>query len=91
MKKSDTIRIRVTGKVQGVFFRQSTLEKATELGIKGFVRNETDGSVYIEARGSKMEAFLEWLHQGPARAEVDQVKAGKIEDERSFEDFHIQR
>jgi acylphosphatase len=56
------ISITVTGKVQGVFFRQSTLEKALELGIKGFVKNMPDGSVYIE-----------WCKQGPEMAAVSDV------------------
>ena len=42
-------QFRITGKVQGVFYRQTAMEKATELGLKGFARNEPDGSVYIEA------------------------------------------
>ncbi|HNU41845.1 MAG TPA: acylphosphatase, partial [Cyclobacteriaceae bacterium] len=43
------INILVTGTVQGVYYRASTKQKADELGIKGFVRNQPDGSVYIEA------------------------------------------
>ena len=45
-------QIIVTGKVQGVWFRDSTLKKAHELGVKGFVKNQPDGSVYIEAEGT---------------------------------------
>ena len=47
------INIHITGRVQGVNFRTYTKEKAEELGILGFVRNETDGSVYLEAEGDR--------------------------------------
>lgn len=74
MKKS--VSIKVTGKVQGVFFRQSTLRKASDLGIFGFVRNEDDGSVYIEAEGNEeqMNHFMEWCRRGPASARVDKTE-----------------
>jgi acylphosphatase len=45
--------IKVTGKVQGVFFRASTKAVADQLGVKGFVKNLSDGSVYIEAEGDE--------------------------------------
>jgi acylphosphatase len=51
MKKH--FNIRISGRVQGVFFRASTKAKAEELGISGFVQNEPDGSVYIEAEGEE--------------------------------------
>lgn len=53
--------ITVSGKVQGVFYRASTKEKAEQLGIKGFVRNQSDGTVYIEAEGevSQLDAFID--------------------------------
>lgn len=69
--------IRVSGKVQGVYFRASTEAKARELGINGFVRNERDGSVYIEAEGEAetLERFIAWCHKGPERAQVTSCKA----------------
>jgi acylphosphatase len=45
------INIKITGKVQGVFFRASTKAVADQIGVKGFVKNEKDGSVYVEAEG----------------------------------------
>jgi acylphosphatase len=45
--------IRVNGRVQGVFFRASTKEVADQLGVRGFVRNEPDGKVYIEAEADE--------------------------------------
>ncbi|WP_420576316.1 acylphosphatase [Ekhidna sp.] len=69
------LRIKVTGRVQGVFFRASTKEKADELGVKGWVRNEPDGSVLIEAEGEefKMNEFREWCSIGPPAAHVKDI------------------
>ena len=80
--------IKVGGVVQGVFFRASTKKKADELGIKGFVRNEPDGSVYIEAEGEEqaLQAFIEWCQDGPPRAKVKEceVNEGKLQDFSGF-------
>ena len=69
--------IHVQGLVQGVFFRVSTQRAARELGIRGTVRNEADGSVRIEAEGSEatLETFLAWCRRGPSRARVERVTA----------------
>jgi acylphosphatase len=69
------VRIRVTGTVQGVFFRVSTRDAATRLGIVGSVRNEPDGSVFIDAQGDEKSVakFVEWCRQGPPRASVTRV------------------
>ena len=81
--------IKVTGKVQGVFYRASTKAVADQLGIKGFVKNEEDGSVYIEAEGDEpiLELFLEWCNEGPERAQVEQVESneGELKNYRNFE------
>lgn len=82
------IVIRVTGKVQGVFFRSSACERAQSLGIVGFVRNEPDGSVYIEAQGKpdKLQKFVAWCHMGPAAALVRRVDvaASQLNDYTAF-------
>ena len=84
--------IRVKGKVQGVYFRYHTLQKANEIGLKGFVRNEPDGSVYIEAEGEEFKVFeLEkWCHNGPPAASVKEVV---IEDSpiQNYMSFEIRR
>lgn len=87
-----TISIHVQGKVQGVYYRQSTKEKAIELGITGIVRNEPDGSVHIIATGSpdKLKALIEWCNKGPSRAVVTKVEAAILES-RTFEGFLITR
>jgi acylphosphatase len=66
----------VTGKVQGVFFRQSARYEAERLGIRGSARNLPDGSVEIWAQGSAaaVDALRQWLTRGPARARVEAVR-----------------
>lgn len=69
------VDIRVTGRVQGVFFRVSTRNKALELGVTGTVRNEPDGSVAIEAeaKAAALDRFVEWCRKGPANAVVKRL------------------
>jgi len=71
-----TISITITGKVQGVFFRQSAKEKALELGLKGQVKNLRDGNVQIVATGTldQLAAFTDWCKKGPPRAVVAGVE-----------------
>jgi acylphosphatase len=68
-------QIKVSGRVQGVFFRKSTQQKALELGIKGWVKNEPDGSVLVEMEGnlSAMMEMEDWLKQGPPMAKVESL------------------
>jgi acylphosphatase len=70
------ISIKVSGRVQGVFYRASAHEEAQRLGVKGFVKNEPDGSVYIEAEGDDalLEDLIEWCKQGPPAARVQNVE-----------------
>ena len=80
--------IRVSGRVQGVFFRRSAKRKADELGIVGFVRNDPDGSVALEAEGdhAALDAFVAWCHDGSEFANVERVI---VEDgtPKHFKDF----
>lgn len=70
------VKMRISGKVQGVFFRASAKEEAERLGLAGFVRNEEDGSVYVEVEGSEaaVERFMAWCRQGPQLAEIESVQ-----------------
>jgi acylphosphatase len=76
-----TRRYRITGKVQGVFFRASTRDVATRLGMAGHARNLPDGSVEVLAAGSAdAQASLErWLNQGPPSAEVANVTCEAVD------------
>ena len=85
-------KITVKGKVQGVFYRQSTRQMADLLGVKGFVRNETNGNVYIEAEADEdmLVKFVQWCHHGPDKAVVEYLSV--IEGElQAFEHFEIIR
>ena len=87
MKK--LVKITVTGRVQGVWYRASTERKAQELGLTGFVRNQPDGSVYIEAEGDEpaLDALVAWCRQGPPLARVDTLhtEAGEPQHYQGFE------
>jgi acylphosphatase len=80
--------LRITGKVQGVFYRASARAEAERLGLSGFVRNEPDGSVYAEAEGAQeaLERFVEWCRRGPPHARVDGVakSEGPARDYQGF-------
>lgn len=82
-------KIRVYGRVQGVYYRGSAREMARRLGIRGFVRNEADGSVYAEATGGAkaMGEFIRWLRQGPPHAHVEELEVDEMipKDFSSFE------
>ena len=82
--------IKVYGKVQGVGFRYYTHKKATGLGLKGFVKNKPDGSVYIEAEGDEynLSAFINWCHDGPTWARVSKVEHQFIPNP-NFDNFEI--
>ena len=87
-----TVKIEVFGKVQGVFYRASTKEKAIELGLTGKVKNMNDGSVYIEATGNleKLNELLEWCHVGPKFANVTSVNSEWVEEPSNYDDFRIE-
>src|SRR3546814_13109124 len=73
MSSTASYRFHVLGHVQGVFFRQSTRQRALELQIDGWVRNCDDGSVEGLACGeaTAIDALREWLQHGPATARVE--------------------
>lgn len=70
------VRVLVSGKVQGVFFRQSTQEQAERLGVEGWVRNLTDGRVegLFQGPAEAVDDLVAWCRRGPARARVEDVE-----------------
>lgn len=70
------MQIKITGIVQGVFFRVSTQEQAIKLGITGWVKNCFDGSVeaLFEGTDEQLADILDWCSDGPDHAQVDQVQ-----------------
>jgi acylphosphatase len=85
------VHLRIEGRVQGVYFRASTAEKARQLGITGWVMNCPDGSVEALAQGTraKLEELVAWCHQGPPGAQVRKVHAAWKPVEDDFEGFRI--
>ena len=69
-------RLHITGRVQGVAFRASTVATAWELGLSGWVANRADGSVEAVAEGddAAVTALVRWCHHGPPAARVDHVE-----------------
>jgi acylphosphatase len=86
-----TISITISGRVQGVFFRQSAKEKAQAFGIKGKVMNMPDGKVHIIATGSaeQLEKLVAWCKQGPPRAIVHSVQTAEL-SLQEFDSFTIE-
>jgi acylphosphatase len=86
--KGRGVRVAVRGQVQGVGFRYTTVERARELGVFGWVRNEDDGTVLVQAEGPEegVDALVEWLGEGPPGAEVDEldVDPNKVEGHEQF-------
>lgn len=82
--------ITVTGTVQGVWYRKSTLNQANLLQLTGFVRNLPNGNVYIEAEGNKdkLAALIKWCHKGPEFAKVTTVTYTEA-DLKPFTTFEI--
>ena len=69
-------RVVVAGRVQGVFFRDTCVRVATALGVSGWVRNRSDGTVEVVAEGPRaaVDALLDWCRDGPPRARVDRIE-----------------
>lgn len=82
----------IYGRVQGVFFRQSSQKEAQKLGLVGYAHNEPDGSVLIEAEGSAeaLAAFESWCRKGPANARVDRVEVQE-EAVQGYQSFEVRR
>jgi acylphosphatase len=88
------IRVLITGKVQGVFFRQSASREAKKLNISGWIKNLPDGSVLSEAIGPEnlLSDFIFWCKKGPQRAEVTNTTVEWLnteEDIPSIKQFDI--
>ncbi len=82
--------IIVTGKVQGVFFRDNTRKKAAELGLTGYVKNMPDGDVEIVAEGdeNKINELVKFVEKGPGIARVAGVKV-KHKEPENFKGFEM--
>lgn len=81
-------RVVIRGRVQGVFFRAETRERARSLGLAGWVRNNPEGTVEAVFQGDRdrVESMLAWCRRGPAAANVEDVEVEwtEMRDERGF-------
>ncbi|MFI5204585.1 MAG: acylphosphatase [Flavobacteriales bacterium] len=95
LKASPTFNFQVlalvTGKVQGVFYRKTCYAKATETGIKGFVKNLPDGNVQVMAQGTgkSLVSLINWCKKGPAKARVETISFVFVPVENMYSDFSV--
>lgn len=85
------VRVRVHGRVQGVFFRNWTMDRALALGVRGWVRNRRDGSVELVAFGDEgaVEALVAACRAGPPAARVERVEVETEEGEGPPAGFRV--
>ncbi|GAA4890468.1 acylphosphatase [Ferrimonas pelagia] len=82
---------KVSGKVQGVWFRASTQQQARRLGVTGYVKNLSDGSVEILAQGggNAVDALIDWAQHGPSQATVEDILLDEYDGNEVYLDFEI--
>lgn len=87
------VELTIQGRVQGVFYRQSTREKALQLGLTGWIKNNADGSVtaVFEGEIQAIEQAVRWCEQGPAAAQVSEVASRWQEFQDAFQTFAVHR
>lgn len=85
------VHLKITGYVQGVFYRATTRETAVRLGLHGWVRNRPDGSVELVAEGeeSEINKLIDWCQKGPAGADVHDVEVSREKPTGEFTEFAI--
>ncbi len=83
--------VYVSGQVQGVFFRDSTREKAEQLGLTGWVKNLPDGRVeaLFEGSSKRVREMVRWCEQGPSQAEVEDVETEFEASEGNLTSFEV--
>jgi len=89
----ERLSAQIEGRVQGVGFRNFTQMRARQLGVTGWVRNEQDGSVRLEAEGPRaaLDELLEAVHEGPRMARVESVEAEWADANDEYEGFRVRR
>ncbi len=85
------VRLIIDGRVQGVWFRESTRKKAISLGLVGWVKNRVDGTVEVLAEGpeSQINQLVAWCHDGPPMARVKQVQETRKDYKGEFSSFDV--
>jgi acylphosphatase len=84
-------RVLVRGEVQGVFFRDSKREEAESRGVRGWVRNRSDGAVeaVFEGTAEAVDAMVEWCRAGPSRAQVEDMDVSLEPETDGFDGFEV--
>ncbi|MFB6262233.1 MAG: acylphosphatase [Bradymonadaceae bacterium] len=85
--------LRIYGRVQGVFFRANTRDQARRRGVTGWVENLSDGTVkaVLEGPRADVESVVEWAHEGPPKARVDDLEVDWNDYTGEFDEFRIRR
>ena len=90
-QKTQTVKIIIKGRVQGVSYRYFTLRQAQSFNIFGWVRNEANGDVKVYAEGVKesLDQFINYLKKGPSFSRVDDVILNWEAEDKSYNEFNI--
>jgi acylphosphatase len=85
------VHMIIVGRVQGVWFRETTRREAVSLGVSGWVRNLSDGTVEVlaEGREDRMRDFVSWCNKGPSSANVKQIIKEEEGWQNEFSSFEI--
>ena len=85
------VHVIISGRVQGVWFRSDTKQKAEQLGITGWVKNTIGGNVEAIFEGEEdiVKEMIDWCHRGPPLAQVEHVEVKNQDPTNGFEDFSI--
>ena len=91
MEDKTEVKVTISGRVQGVFYRTSTRDKADELGITGYVKNLANGDVeaVFQADPDTVEQMIQWCYKGPPSSAVQSVVTQKLESPEMFHSFEI--
>ena len=91
MENNIRVRLIIEGRVQGVWFRESTRREASRLGVVGCVKNRPDGKVEVLAEGPEeaVRNLVTWCHHGPPTARVNRVRETEEAWRREFDSFDI--
>ena len=86
------VHVLISGRVQGVFYRASTRDRAEQYGLTGWVRNTSDGTVEVVAEGEKeaLERFYAWCPVGPSFSQVKKIEAKWEPYRGEFEEFIVE-
>lgn len=87
----ETIKLVVSGLVQGVGFRWSTQNLANQMGIPGTVKNNSDGTVtiFLQAEGSEIDRFIEKLSSASGFAHIENISQESVPNVEKMHDFHV--